>query len=296
MDANEPDLKAFLPFLRHELPRVAFAAADSEAEGPSLDRLIDLLEGRLNATEREDLLEQVVSHPEALNAFGDLLHGYRWKDTVEDSKRPGQETVRSPLEKLKGWLDECRFLLAPAVTAYSAATVESPNPIEFAKENNLYRLIDFDNLDESFRKMVREIESLLDEGFHTGELFNIQAGVMEVHLVLSRDRGGDPRAFFQVWGRLCETVGNLKGFEEWDSSEFIPDWRAGYDLIRNVYEKAIELDPEQGEIYVGLGRIDLSLGDYDRAEANLKKGVSLNPSEAAAYHLLARLRDLRGGR
>jgi tetratricopeptide (TPR) repeat protein len=295
MEPIDKDLQTVEAMLRWRLPEKSKDPPDpGKGEEPGATEILDLVEGRLSATEREDMIEALASHPEWCEPLADILLGYDRNESQEAGT--AEEATFSPLERVKQWLEECVVLLSPAVTAYSADVECKVDLLEFAKENNLLSLIDFDSLDGSFEKMVREIDGLTDDGFQSGELFNIQAAVMEVHLVLSRDRGGEPATFFDVWGPLCGKTGNLGAFEDYASGGLQLGWAQAYGLIRNVYDKAVDLDPEQGEIYVGLGRIDLQLGEYDRAEKNLKKGVALNPGESAAYHLLARLRELRAGR
>jgi tetratricopeptide (TPR) repeat protein len=294
MEPIDRDLQTLEGLLRWRLSEKLKDLADSEESvAPSSIEILDLVEGRLSATEREDLIERLASHPEWCEPLADVLWAYERSEARETRSVAAEEATPSPLERIKRWLEECVVLLSPAVTAYSADVDDKVDLLEFARENNLLSLIDFESLDGSFEKMVCEIEEIIDDGFQSGEIFNIQAAVMEVHLVLSRDRGGEPATFFKVWGPLCGKGGNLGAYADYASGGGGLGWAQAYGLIRNVYDRAIDLDPEQGEIYIGLGRIDLQLGEYERAEKNLKKGVALSPGESAAYHLLARLRELR---
>ena len=294
MEPLDKDLQAVNALLSQHLSKWADQRIDAEdRKEPEVAELLDLVEGHMSATEREDLIDRLVQHPEWLEMLADILLGYELDELRKAQSVAAEEAVLSPLERIRRWLGECTALLSPAVTAYSADLEDKVDLLEFARENNLLSLIDFESLDGSFEKMAREIERIVEDGLQSGEVFNIQAAVMEVHLVLSRDRGGEPVTFFEVWGPLCGKTGNLGAYEDYASVGFGLGWAQAYGLIRNVYDKAIDLDPEQGEIYVGLGRIDLQLGEYERAEANLKKGVALRPEESAAYHLLARLRELR---
>ena len=67
-----------------------------------------------------------------------------------------------------------------------------------------------------------------------------------------------------------------------------------YQQAEKIFKEAIELDPEYGRAYAGLGTIYLRIGRYDESEKLLKKCIAISPDETDAYYNLACLYSLKG--
>jgi len=62
-----------------------------------------------------------------------------------------------------------------------------------------------------------------------------------------------------------------------------------YEKAESCYQKAIEIDPENPLVYVGLADIALVRGDRERAERYLDNALELDPECSAAYAQMAKL-------
>ena len=49
------------------------------------------------------------------------------------------------------------------------------------------------------------------------------------------------------------------------------------------FNKALELEPHRAEAYVGRGRSYLSMGEHDKAIADLTQGIQLKPDDFSVY-------------
>ena len=282
MNQESEDIRLAAAVLTAHLREVLDRKPVPENSEPISDEdLFEWVAGGLDATEREELIEQLALNPADRERLADLLVGYgHWE--AERTTESAPAAVPAALAALRDWVRQTMDFLSP-VLAYSSGSETSVDLVEYAKENNLLATIDFDSLDQSFEPRAMEIRDLVESGHLSAHLLNIQAAVMEVHLVLSRDRRGDPAGFFTVWEPVSSDLdpGSKK------------DWNDAYRSVREVYGRAIGMDPNLAEAYVGRARIELQLGDLERAEENLEKAASLDPSEASAYHLLAQIRNRR---
>jgi tetratricopeptide (TPR) repeat protein len=291
---TQKEIKSFqatLGLLKGSLPQILREEGCEQAEPVTDEELLDLLEDRLSATEREDLIERLAVDPSGSERLADLMTGLELEEETSP-EAPFAQILSSPLAALKSWLESCMTFLTPAVEAYSAQEPTTTDLVEYAREHNLYDLIDFDSLDDSFAQRAAEIMELRKAGLESAELLSIEAAVMEVHLVLSRDRSGSPEGFFRVWGSLQgEPEIERRAATSFDTAS--EGWNQAYLTIRRVYEKAANLEPMLCEAQVGMARIDLLLGNLEKAEEALRLAIALDPAEASAHHLLTRVIDLR---
>jgi tetratricopeptide (TPR) repeat protein len=83
---------------------------------------------------------------------------------------------------------------------------------------------------------------------------------------------------------------NLKGVHySLGASYMMQSGEPGYDKAEAEYRKEVALDPDNPLVYLPLGRIALARHRYKEAEADLKRAVALNPRSAGTYLVLGQL-------
>lgn len=259
--------------LRWHLPET-LRLAQPDTPAPSTDELLDLIEGRLSATEREDLLDRLVVHRDAMEQLSDLLHGM----ALEESTIPKIETktsvFSSAIEALRSWVEGLAFVMEPAeVAAYEACNRDCPN---------------LNQMEQAFGDRISEILDLIESGDEMARVLTLQGTAMEIYLAFLKEDGSPISRFSETWKIVCEET--LPGpLEEYFTPEGQMAFEKAYELVGRVYQKAIELDPSDADPYVGLARINLKLGVPAMARQNLDRATALSPSHVDALRLRARL-------
>lgn len=273
MNDETRKLEAVEAVLRWHLPETLKLAA-GEAEPPSTDELIDLIEGRLDATERETLIERLAVNADAIERLSDMLHGI----ALEDSEAPRIETpksvVSSAVEALREWIQGLSFVMEPAeVAAYEASHSDCPS---------------LDSLEQAFGARISEILDLIERGEEMARVLTLQGTAMEIYLAFLKEDGAPISRFNETWKVVCEET--LPGpLEDYFTPEGQMAFEKAYELVGKVYQKAIELDPSDADPYVGLARINLKLGASGLARQNLDRAAALSPSHVDALRLRSRL-------
>jgi tetratricopeptide (TPR) repeat protein len=67
-----------------------------------------------------------------------------------------------------------------------------------------------------------------------------------------------------------------------------------FDQAIDSYQKALEINPEYENAYLGLGRVSIELGQYDKAARIYQLALELNPQSAAIYNQLGNLSFVQG--
>lgn len=273
MNDETRKLEAVEAVLRWHLPETLKLAA-GEASPPSTDELIDLIEDRLVATERETLLERLAVNADAIERLSDMLHGI----ALEDSEAPRIETpksvVSSAVEALREWIQGLSFVMEPAeVAAYEASHSDCPS---------------LESLEQAFGARIAEILDLIERGEEMARVLTLQGTAMEIYLAFLKEDGAPISRFNETWKVVCEET--LPGpLEDYFTPEGQMAFEKAYELVGKVYQKAIELDPSDADPYVGLARINLKLGASGLARQNLDRAAALSPSHVDALRLRSRL-------
>jgi hypothetical protein len=91
-------LRGFLPETMREQPPASIGSP------PTQEELFDLVEGRLSATEREDLIERIAAFPEAQEALADILAGIELSATMRTESDIAMEATKARwLERIHTW-------------------------------------------------------------------------------------------------------------------------------------------------------------------------------------------------
>lgn len=291
---TDEDLEAVI---RSLLPEVAGRQpSEATSEPPSEDELFDLAEGRLSATEREELIERLVEHPEAQPLLADILAGLETQ-TMETPQQPARA----------GLLQQLRSMLSPSVLI--PATVLSLFLVVVLPA----ALIKLQGGSSSTRS-IEDTEEVFGEGGEespgipsaTGEAASGVPALPPVDPSASVILEASPAVLLETAAEMEEQLTELKqagdsgaGFlSRWESAEspggkrILPprpglqaDWPTCYELIREVYLRAMEGEPS-AEGYLGLARAELALGLIPEAREHLELAVGLDPSNTQAARLL----------
>ncbi len=94
-----------LAILRGILPEMMSEHSQaSQANPPTQEELFDLVEGRLSATEREDLIERIAVSPEAQGSLADILAGIELSATVKTESTLSMEATKARwLARIHTW-------------------------------------------------------------------------------------------------------------------------------------------------------------------------------------------------
>jgi len=87
------------------------------------------------------------------------------------------------------------------------------------------------------------------------------------------------------WAGFAETVGYhfmMLG----DHVTITPDVQGRYPEARELYDKALALDPGSYDVHHNIGDALLAQGDYEQAGASYRRSLELNPAFASARHNL----------
>lgn len=108
------DLMSLLPWLLREKRGVDSKQA-SLSRAAENEELFDLVEGRLSATEREDLLERIADCPESLAALADIIEGMAYEEASSIQTIQSESVQRVTwFEKVRSWF--CPEILVPAIS------------------------------------------------------------------------------------------------------------------------------------------------------------------------------------
>ena len=91
-------LRGFLPEMMSEHSKVP------QSSPPTQEELFDLVEGRLSATEREDLIERLAVSPEAQESLADILAGIELSATMRTESEIAIDATKSRwLARIHTW-------------------------------------------------------------------------------------------------------------------------------------------------------------------------------------------------
>jgi len=99
------------------------------------------------------------------------------------------------------------------------------------------------------------------------------AGLLDQAIILLREVAGGEHKDRTIWGEIALQASSL----------------GQYELARNLFLKAIELNPDQGILYFNLATVHRFLGDLDEAEASCNMALELNPQDYDAGFLRSSL-------
>jgi hypothetical protein len=100
-ESKYADLQAILPSL---LTAQLQESAEMETqEPPSTEELFDLVEGRLSATEREELIERIASSSTAQAALADLLAGVELSEALGSTETALVNLFEGAWDRVKSW-------------------------------------------------------------------------------------------------------------------------------------------------------------------------------------------------
>lgn len=99
-NADYSDLMAILRGMLGQTLQDQAASSDP----PSSEDLFDLVEGRLTATEREDLLERIAAHPDSQAELADLLTGIELAESLTETVASKSSQAVSVLDSIRSWL------------------------------------------------------------------------------------------------------------------------------------------------------------------------------------------------
>lgn len=295
---TDEDLEAVI---RSLLPEVAGRQpSEVTSEPPSEDELFDLAEGRLSATEREELIERLVEYPEARAMLADILAGLETQ-TMETPQQPARggllrqlRSMLSPsvlvpatvlslflvvvlpaaLIKLQGGTSSTRSVEDPE-EVFGEEGEESPSTapgIPSATGEEPSRVPALPPVDSSPAVILETSSAVLLE----------TASEMERHLTEIKQAGDSGAGFLSRW-EGAESPGGKPIFPP--RAGLQADWPTCYELIREVYLRVVESEPSAAG-YLGLARAELALGRIPEARDHLALAVELDPQDAQAARLL----------
>ncbi len=91
-------LRGFLPAM------VSEHSITPQGNPPAPEELFDLVEGRLSATEREDLIERIAVSPQAQESLADILAGIELSATMKTETTLSMEATKARwLERIHTW-------------------------------------------------------------------------------------------------------------------------------------------------------------------------------------------------
>ncbi len=114
MTNSHSDLMSLLPWLLRE-KREAEMNSASRSRAVENEELFDLVEGRLSATEREDLLERIADCPESLNALADILEGMALEESamIQEARKEAVPAI-TLFDRVRSWFRP--EVLIPAIS------------------------------------------------------------------------------------------------------------------------------------------------------------------------------------
>ncbi len=273
MNDETKKIEAIEAVIRWHLPET-LKLAQSDETPPSTDELLDLIEGRLDATERENLLEKLAVHQDAMDQLSDMLHGLAIEESTVPKIESKATVFSSAVEALRDWVQGLSFVMEPAeVAAYEANNQDCPS---------------LDAMEQAFGDRIGEILDLIERGDEMARVLTLQGTAMEIYLAFLKEDGSPISRFSETWKIVCEET--LPGpIEEYFTPEGQMAFEKAYELVGKVYQKAIELDPSDADPYVGLARINMKLGVPNIARKNLDRATALSPSHVDALRLRSRM-------
>ncbi|MCA9416719.1 MAG: tetratricopeptide repeat protein [Candidatus Omnitrophica bacterium] len=273
MNDEKKTTEAIEAVLRWHLPET-LKLAHSDTPAPTTDELLDLIEGRLDATEREDLLDKLAMHRDSMDQLSDMLHGMAIEESMAPKIESKATVFSSAVEALRDWVQGLTFMMEPAEVA--------------AYEANQHNCPSLDEMEQAFGDRIGEILDLIERGDEMSRVLTLQGTAMEIYLAFLKEDDSPISRFSETWKIVCEET--LPGpLEDYFTPEGQMAFEKAYELVGKVYQKAIELDPADADPYVGLARINLKLGSQGLARQNLDRATALSPSHVDALRLRARM-------
>ena len=141
-----------------------------------------------------------------------------------------------------------------------------PSSNEMRELESLFKLNDFDSLENKVRKFIKSYPKV-------SNLYNILGVVLQKKNNLS----GAIKSF-------TEAIRIKPNFEQAHNNlgNILQD--AGkFDEAAKSYERAVKLEPNNPEFNNNLGIAFIELGKYEEARVSFKKAIKLNPNYAEAY-------------
>ncbi|MCA9413550.1 MAG: hypothetical protein KC944_20210, partial [Candidatus Omnitrophica bacterium] len=221
MNDEKKTTEAIEAVLRWHLPET-LKLAHSDTPAPTTDELLDLIEGRLDATEREDLLDKLAMHRDSMDQLSDMLHGMAIEESMAPKIESKATVFSSAVEALRDWVQGLTFMMEPAEVA--------------AYEANQHNCPSLDEMEQAFGDRIGEILDLIERGDEMSRVLTLQGTAMEIYLAFLKEDGSPISRFSETWKIVCEET--LPGpLEDYFTPEGQMAFEKAYELVGKVYQK-----------------------------------------------------------